>query len=263
MADSNTANYNFIKPEVGGSDDTWGEKLNDNMDLIDSNLKTIDGRTAVSKVNLADLDWLGVYDSEVDPVIVKKFTWAQLKTALMAGLDPWAFFPLGFPFPLMTHIPGISPPPTDNPLYRYVLLTAGQSGIGGYNNGVLTSESVSGSAPLVNATAVISLPGSPIDGESIRLVNTERRFIRPGDTAGSVQDDAYQEHSHGAIAHNVRTWQPVAGAGIVPVVQVDGTNTDPNLRGTTGSQAYNNGAPRVSTETRPRNIWLTHYMRVL
>lgn len=36
MADGFTPYYNLIKPEIGGSPDTWGQKLNSNSDIIDS-----------------------------------------------------------------------------------------------------------------------------------------------------------------------------------------------------------------------------------
>lgn len=189
--------------------------------------------------------------------------WQPWREAWDSGnLDTWAMQPIGMPIPIFDHIPGVPTPPTDK-AYRYVKLTAGLTGAGGYNNGILTSETVSGSAPLVNATAVISLSGSPLDGQTLRLINTERRFIRAGDVAGSVQDDAFQAHWHAAVLHNLRTWQPVAGSGPVVAIQGDGTNSDSTAAGVrTAVSDGSSGTPRISTETRPRNIWATYYLRI-
>lgn len=69
MADTFTPNINLTKPEVGASDDTWGDKLNANADLIDAAFQTVlplDGGTVtgVITVKRAGVDMLRLHNTD-------------------------------------------------------------------------------------------------------------------------------------------------------------------------------------------------------
>lgn len=179
--------------------------------------------------------------------------------------DVWEFMPLGMKFPIDTHTTGVPVPPTDNPNYRYIKLTASDS----YNTGVLTSESVSGSAPLVQATAVINDAGSPMDGQTVRLINTERRFLRPG-SSGTVEADALQDHPH-PVPQATGTYSnlPSAnGLGGGGSASSGGDASNPRYRTTMsdGSPAVGIASlissTRTANETRVKSIGADYFMRI-
>ncbi|KQV28088.1 hypothetical protein ASC97_06995 [Rhizobium sp. Root1203] len=183
--------------------------------------------------------------------VLKRVTLANFFNWIIG--DPFAFQPIGVPFPVNLGLAGISTPNNTTGRGKYILLTAGLTGVGGYNNGLLTSESVTGSAPLVVATATVSLAGSALNGVVVRLLNTEGRIMRPGTVAGTLQDDAVQGHRHQVLIES----SAPTGAGSV------GGNSG-TVTKTTGGPVTDgtNGTPRVDNETRMRNVAAEYYMRI-
>lgn len=207
--------------------------------------------------------WRSLYVVEISTGIVTHlgdaYSASQIDALMNVG---WGFMPIGLWLPLADHLTGVAAPPTDK-AYRFIKLTAGLTGIGAYNNGCLSSESVSGSAPQVSATAVVSLSGSPMNGQTVRLINTERRFVRGYDTPGQVMDDAFQGHrvkfglggtgdgnslSNNSASTYALPWNSGSGSAQGSYWSLDSDGS--------------NGAPRTANETRGKFIGATYYMRI-
>ncbi len=172
--------------------------------------------------------------------------------------------------PIGGYITPLTPPPTDDPRFRYVLCTAGEDGVGGYNEGILTGETVTGSAPLVEATAVVDLDGSPFDGLTIHLVNTEERFIGAAESE-RVQDDSLQEITGqfiGMRGDTAALGQSTGGEATGAFAAGDVTTRSYVTQYVAGGPGYPldfkaGRVARTSTQTRPRSLMLPHYRRIL
>jgi len=86
MPDTQTQHYAFVKPEVGSSQSTWGNKWNANLDLVDAAIKGVsDARKALvdSLKALAFRDTVGTV--QIDN---KSVTFAKLADAIANSLVP-------------------------------------------------------------------------------------------------------------------------------------------------------------------------------
>ena len=168
---------------------------------------------------------------------------------------------LGEPFFLFDNITGVSAPDNSGAA-KYIRLTAGQSGAGGYNEGLLINESVSGSAPLVEADAEIAV--GPMAGQRVPLINTEMSFIRPGTSSGTLQFDQMQGHWHlvrDDADDPVGIHESSGAAGTGNRARRSSIDNGPYLARAIIEGTH--GAPRVGVETRSKNRQATYYMRIV
>lgn len=171
--------------------------------------------------------------------------------------DPGVGVSIGSYVFVQTELTGAEEPPSSN----FIKLTAGLTGSGQYNEGKLTSESVTGSAPLVVATAVIDDATSPMDGQTVNLINTENRYIMPGTSAGTVANDQLQNLTGTVLGGQ----ESLTGTGVFSAGAA-GSSLRP-ANGSASSRAANfafssaSGA-RTGDHTNVKRIQVTAYMRI-
>ena len=66
MADTTTTAYGLTKPEIGASEDTWGTKINTDLDTLDTVVNAIGGKTAAATLSYADAAKIATTATGVD-----------------------------------------------------------------------------------------------------------------------------------------------------------------------------------------------------
>lgn len=182
--------------------------------------------------------------------------------------ESYAAMPIGVPFPVWDHLSGVDAPDNSGD-FKFIRLTADEDGSGEYNEGLLTNEDVSGSAPLVVATAEIDHSDSPINGEEVHLINTEESFLRARETSGDIQGDQMQKITGKAT---LRYWpsndEEESGALKIYWSDLSGVRSGSSGGTPKGVEFDSADSPdaRVSDstdgETRSKNVSATYYMRI-
>ncbi|HGS5207096.1 TPA: phage tail protein [Vibrio cholerae] len=88
--------------------------------------------------------------------------------------------------PIGAEIAFDTPPPTNDPRFRFVRLTADDD----YNGSLLTNKLVSGTAPNLVVKMTVNSELSPINGQQISMLNTIGAIPTPGLTSGVIIQDA-------------------------------------------------------------------------
>ena len=183
-------------------------------------------------------------------------------TGLQDALDNIIQTPIGGYVTVQTDLTGAEEPDPAS----HIKLEAGLTGTGEYNEGKLDNEFVTGSAPLAEATAEIVDAESPLNGQTVHLLETERRFLRAGN-AGTVENDQMQRIT-GSFTGALSRYSTEDGA----FVNGDRVANDVFEGGHRGGREQwyfdSIGSPnaRVSSttngETRAKNIGISVYMRI-
>ncbi|HGE6049842.1 TPA: phage tail protein [Vibrio cholerae] len=84
-----------------------------------------------------------------------------------------------------------TPPPTNDPRFRFVKLTADDA----YNGSLLNNKAISGTAPNLVVKMTVNSALSPINGQRIEMLNTMEAIPTPGLTSGVIIQDAIRNIS--------------------------------------------------------------------
>ncbi|HFG1617246.1 TPA: phage tail protein [Vibrio cholerae] len=127
-----------------------------------------------------------------------------------------------------------TPPPTDDPRFRFVKLTADDA----YNGSLLNNKVISGTAPNLVVKMTVNSARSPINGQQVSMLNTMGVIHTPGLTSGEIIQDAIRNITGGVTTNNGWMFNGAAGPfGLTGGTQVL-ANATQTSGGTTVSPAF-------------------------
>jgi hypothetical protein len=176
---------------------------------------------------------------------------AALSAQMTALHNQQAYLTRGIlePFPVFDHVPGCPVPSNDGDA-KFIKLSAGEDGVDGYNENLLNNESYTGTAPELSVSATINLVGSPVHGETVELINTSKRYLRPG-VSGTTYASQNKAHSH-TVPVTTSRWGQGDGIGF-------GWGNDGQSKSVTPPDTTVDGGSEVTVHT----IEATYYARIL
>ncbi|EMG1418315.1 phage tail protein [Vibrio cholerae] len=124
-----------------------------------------------------------------------------------------------------------TPPPANDPRFRFVKLTADDA----YNGSLLTNKVVSGTAPNLVVKMTVNSAQSPFNGQQIFMLNTMEATRRPGVNGNIIVNDASRKITAAVqIGYNHReTFSSPEGAFTPDTNGNHATNTSASLTGPT------------------------------
>jgi hypothetical protein len=192
--------------------------------------------------------------------LLDNYTKAQ-QDALLAN---FAGIPIGVPFGVWDHLTGVVAP-SNTGVHRFVKLTAGEDGVGEFNENLVSNEVITGAGDLVVVTADISV--GVLTGQTVSLLNSENRYLKSGASSGTVANDQMQQITGNLTRNQASGDEITSQSGALnhvsasSVVGYASGAAQPRVSQITFDSSASPNA-RTGTRTDTKHSQITQYMRI-